>query len=352
MKKNQTASEVIRMFLFLLLLAGTANASEVYDFNTGWLFRHADRQIAPREYREHKSIWAGAKAATSNDAWPFTSFTFDDKDFRTVTLPHDWAVEDGFFPEEDGEQGYRKRGWGYYRKRFFVPSSWKGKRVELQFGGIATQSTIWVNQSIFHHNYSGYNTFTVDITPELLYGRDNLIAVEVNAAVFEGWWYEGAGIYRDVKLIVSDPVHVATEAGIQVRPQVKLDGWIVEGQVELVNDSDADTSPTLDVDIIAPDGKRIDSRRFIPNVPANTSVPVPFSIRVIAPQLWFPETPNLYKLNVTVKGQARVLDEKSVNFGFRVFKFDFTNGFSINGKPLKLKGVCNHQDHAGVGAAT
>jgi len=109
--------------------------------------------------------------------------------------------------------------------------------VELQFGGIATHSTFWVNQALFHHNYSGYNTITIDITPALMYGRDNVIAVEVNAAVFEGWWYEGAGIYRDVKLIVSDPIHIATDAGILVSAEVKLDGWNVSGHVNLINDS-------------------------------------------------------------------------------------------------------------------
>ena len=351
MKMNKTAAEVFCSFLFLLLLAGTGNASEIYDFNPGWKFLRTDHQIAPRDYKEHKSIWAGAKAATSDQVWPFTSLKFDDSEFRPVNLPHDWAVEDGFYPEEDGEQGYRKRGWGYYRKRFFVPSSWKGKRVQIQFGGIATHSTIWINQTLYHHNYSGYNTFTLDITPMLMYGRDNLIAVEVNAAVFEGWWYEGAGIYRDVKLIVNDPVHIATDAGILVNPEVKIDGWNVNGHIDLVNDGATDAAPTVDIDIIGPDGKKVESKRMITNMPANRTTRLPFSIRVASPELWFPETPALYKLNVTVKGSARTYDSRSVNFGFRVFKFDFSKGFSINGKPIKLKGVCNHQDHAGVGAA-
>ena len=351
MKTNKTAVDAFCLILFLLLLAGTSHASEIYDFNPGWMFMHSDKQIAPLEYKDHKSIWAGAKAATSDVVWPFTSLTFDEKEFHPVNLPHDWAVEDGFFPEEDGEQGYRKRGWGYYRKRFFAPSSWKGKRVELQFGGIATQSTFWINQTLFHHNYSGYNTITMDITPMLMYGRDNLIAVEVNAAVFEGWWYEGAGIYRDVKLIVSNPVHIKTEAGILVNPEVKIDGWDVNGQITLMNDGISDVSPFLDIEIIDPDGKKIESKRLLSNLPANQTVQVPYSIKVASPQLWSPDTPFLYKLKVTFKNEARVFDEKTVNFGFRVFKFDFTNGFSINGKPTKFKGVCNHQDHAGVGAA-
>ncbi len=350
-KMNKTAVEVICMFLFLVLLSGTVGASEVYDFNPGWMFLHSDHQIAPREYKEHKSIWAGAKAATSDVVWPFTAINFDDRDFRPVNLPHDWAVEDGFYPEEDGEQGFRKRGWGYYRKRFFVPASWKGKRVELQFGGIATHSAFWVNQTLYHHNFSGYNTITIDITPALMFGRDNVIAVEVNAAVFEGWWYEGAGIYRDVKLIVSDPVHIATEAGILVNAEVKIDGWNVNGYVDLVNDGSTEASPSVDVDIIDPDGKKLESKRLLTLLSANQTARLPYTIRVASPKTWSPDTPTLYKLKVTVKNEARVFDEKTVQFGFRTFKFDFTNGFSINGKPMKLKGVCNHQDHAGVGVA-
>ncbi len=350
-KVSRTADKFICMVLFFLLLAGTSSASEIYDFNPGWMFLHSDHQIPPKEYKDHKSIWAGAKAATADVVWPFSAINFDDSEFRPVSLPHDWSVEGGFFQDEDGEQGFRKRGWGYYRKRFFVPSSWKGKRVELQFGGIATHSTFWVNQTLFHHNYSGYNTITMDITPTLMFGRDNVIAVEVNAAVFEGWWYEGAGIYRDVKLIVSDPVHIASESGILVNAEVKIDGWNVNGHVEIVNDSSGEASPIMDLDILDPDGKKIESKRFLPTLSASETLRVPYSIRVGSPKTWSPDVPTLYQLRVTLKNEARVLDKKTVNFGFRTFKFDFTNGFSINGKPMKLKGVCNHQDHAGVGVA-
>ncbi|MBP5586789.1 MAG: DUF4982 domain-containing protein [Lentisphaeria bacterium] len=348
---NKKAVRTACLSLFLILLAGTAGASEIYDFNPGWMFLPSDHQIAPKEYKEHKSIWAGAKAATADVVWPFTAADFDDRDFRPVNLPHDWAVEDGFYPEEDGEQGYRRRGWGYYRKRFFVPSSWKGKRVELQFGGIATHSAFWINQTLFHHNYSGYNTITMDITPTLMFGRENVIAVEVNAAVFEGWWYEGAGIYRDVRLIVSDPVHVATEAGVLVNAEVKIDGWNVNGYVDIVNDGILEASPAVDIDIFAPDGKKVESKRLLSLLPPNQTTRVPYSIRIAAPKTWSPDTPALYQLKVTIKNETRVFDEKAVNFGFRSFKFDFTNGFTLNGKPMKLKGVCNHQDHAGVGAA-
>ena len=351
MKIHKTAAEFICLIVFLLLLAGTSGASEIYDFNPGWMFMQSDHQIALKDYKEHKSIWAGAKAATSDKVWPFTAIKFDESDFRPVNLPHDWAVEDGFYPEENGEQGYRKRGWGYYRKRFFVPSSWKGKRVELQFGGIATHSTFWVNQMLFHHNYSGYNTITMDITSALMYGRDNIIAIEVNAAVSEGWWYEGAGIYRDVKLIVSNPTRIPTENGIMVNAEVKIDGWDVNGYVNLVNDGTSDLSPSLDIEILDPDGRRVETKRFLPTLPANQTIQIPYSIRVYTPKTWSPDSPSLYKFKATLKNESRVFDEKTVTFGFRVFKFDFTNGFTINGKPLKIKGVCNHQDHAGVGVA-
>ena len=351
MKLNKTFAEFFCLLFLFLLLVGNADASDIYDFNPGWMFMHSDHQIAPKEYKEHKSIWAGAKAGTSDAVWDFTSFKFDESECRPVNLPHDWAVEDGFYPEEDGEQGYRKRGWGYYRKRFFVPATWKGKRVELQFGGIATHSTIWINQMLFHHNYSGYNTFTVDITPALMYGRDNVIAIEVNAAVFEGWWYEGAGIYRDVKLIVSNQARIATEDGICVNAEVKLEGWEINGYVNLINDSTNDLAPSLDIEIFDPDNKRVETKRFLPTLSANQKLQVPYTIRVYTPKLWSPDSPSLYKLKVTLKNESRVFDEKTVSFGFRTFKFDFTNGFSLNGKPLRIKGVCNHQDHAGVGAA-
>ncbi len=350
-KTSKTSVEFIRLFVFLLLFSGIAEASEIYDFNPGWKFLQTDQQIAPRQFKEHKNGMAGAKAATADVVWPFTSLKFDDSKYRSVDLPHDWAIEDGFYPEENGGQGFRKRGWGYYRKRFFVPASWKGKCVELQFGGISTNATFWINQSLFHHNFSGYNTITVDISPFLLYGRDNVIAVEVNAAVFEGWWYEGAGIYRDVKLIVSEPVHIVTAGGILVNAEHGDDGWTVNGHVELVNDGDSEVSPSLDIEIIDPDGKMIESRHLSAKLPASRNAQVPYSIRVDSPKTWSPDSPSLYKFKVSLKNDANVLDEKTVNFGFRTFKFDPANGFSLNGKSMKLKGVCNHQDHAGVGTA-
>ena len=141
MKSNKAIAEFICLFFFLMLLSGTSGASEIYDFNPGWMFMQSDQQIAPKDYKEHKSIWAGAKATTSDAIWPFSALKFDESEFHSVNLPHDWSVEDGFYPEENGEQGYRKRGWGYYRKRFFVPSTWKGKHVELQFEGNSAHIT-------------------------------------------------------------------------------------------------------------------------------------------------------------------------------------------------------------------
>ena len=342
---------ILCTLLFLLLLSGTASATEVYDFNTGWMFFNSDKQLLPRDFKEHRSVWGGTKAATSDVVWPFTGFHYNEENFRPVDLPHDWSVEDGFYPEENDEQGYRRRGWGYYRKRFFVPSSWKTKHVELQFEGIATYSTFWLNQSLFHHNYSGYNTITMDITPMLQYGRDNILAIEVNAAVFEGWWYEGAGIYRNAKLIVSDSVRIPEVDGINVNAEIKLDGWIVSGYVNVLNDSDRNVSPSVDIEIIDPDGKKVETKRVVPAITEHTAEKIPFSFRVASPRQWSPETPDLYQLKVSIKNQSRVLEEKSETFGFRVFAFHFSTGFSLNGKQIKLKGVCNHQDHAGVGAA-
>ena len=348
---KRSVFDVFCLLLFLLLLSGTVGAAEVYDFNTGWMFYHSDEQLLPKEYKDHKSTWGSAKAATSDIVWPFTGYHYNEENFRPVDLPHDWSVEDGFYPDENGEQGYRKRGWGYYRKRFFVPSNWKGKHVELQFEGIATHSTFWLNQTLFHHNYSGYNTINLDITPMLQYGRDNILAIEVNAAVFEGWWYEGAGIYRNAKLIVGDPVRIPEDDGIMVNAGIKLDGWEVEGYVNVENGTDRNVSLTVDVEIFDPEGKRVDSKRIVPAIPEHNTEKIPFTFRVASPMQWSPETPNLYKLKVSLKNQSRVLEERSETFGFRVFAFHFSTGFTLNGKQIKLKGVCNHQDHAGVGAA-
>jgi beta-galactosidase len=145
--------------------------------------------------------------------------TYDDGDWRALNLPHDWAVEGPFDAQENRAQGYRPRGVGWYRRYLRIEPAERGRQFELQFDAIATHATVWVNGILVHRNWSGYNGSNINITPYLRYGDEmNTIAVRADAVPMEGWWYEGAGIYRHAWLVKRAPLHIATD-GLHATPR-------------------------------------------------------------------------------------------------------------------------------------
>lgn len=342
---------------FLAIAAGvvtisTMAAADIYDFNKEWLFLKQAKQIPARALHEHQSAFANAKADTAGTVYPFAGAKVNESSYKMINLPHDWAVEDGFYKNENSSQGFRRRGWGYYRKHFIIPEAWRGKHIEIQFDGIATEATFWYNNTPLQHNYSGYNSVTMDLTPMAKYNKENIITVEVNADKSEGWWYEGAGIYRDTRIIVSEPCHIETEDGIYVNPVFKDNVWTVSAEIEVVNYGSKEENVTVEYQIEKPDGTKSQFKV------AGTAKSVPFQTSVIKTsfkpedvQLWSTETPNLYKFTAVTTINGKETDRKTVNFGYRTFRFDAQTGFYLNGKHLTLQGTCNHQDHAGVGVA-
>src|SRR5437667_2779993 len=178
------------------------------SLDAGWLFHlgDIDSPIANRHiaaYMANKAGWA--RGAAKPD--------FDDSDWRSVDLPHDWSVEGTFSPENHVDAGFLPRGVGWYRRHFKLDEADRGKYLALQFDGVATHATVYVNGHLLHRNFCGYTPFTIDISDVANFGEDalNVIAVRVDATYMEGWWYEGAGIYRHVWLIKAHPVHVRRE---------------------------------------------------------------------------------------------------------------------------------------------
>jgi beta-galactosidase len=314
----------------------------------GWLFHLGD--IPMPEVKGHQASYENAKAGAAHGA---AAMTFDDSDWREVDLPHDWAIEAPVDREANIAQGYRRRGVGWYRRTIRLDPALKGKYLEIDFGAIATHATIWVNGTIVDRNWSGYNGVHVDITPLARFGDElNTIAVRVDADPMEGWWYEGAGIYRHVWLAVREPVHIATD-GVHCDPRQAADGsWSVPIEVTLNNIGTAKRGVKVHVSLADP------ARAFlsgtIADVEIDPLVPARATLAVGVPgdpRLWSPDSPSLYPLDVELRDGDAVLDRRRINIGFRTFKFDSRTGFHLNGKPLKIKGTCNHQDHAGVGTA-
>ncbi|MBO9622556.1 MAG: DUF4982 domain-containing protein [Sphingomonas sp.] len=317
------------------------------SLDKGWRFHLGD--IPMPEIKGHQASYENAKAGASHGA---AAMSFDDSDWREVDLPHDWAIEAPVDPDANLAQGYRRRGVGWYRRTIRLDPALQGKFLEIDFGAIATQATIWVNGTIVDRNWSGYNGVHVDLTPFARFGDElNTIAIRVDADPMEGWWYEGAGIYRHVWLAIREPVHIVTD-GVHCDPRRAADGsWTVPVEVTLNNIATENRNVIVKTALARPEGTRVVEEsaavEIRPLVPATARM----TLSVPDPQLWSPDSPTLYPLFVRVFDGDRLLDERRIDIGFRWFRFDGKTGFHLNGQPLKIKGTCNHQDHAGVGTA-
>ena len=286
-------------------------------------------------------------------AWGAAARGYNDRNWRTVNLPHDWAVEQPFDSKELKQQGYRPRGIGWYRRTFKLDPADRGKNLELQFDGVATYCTVYFNGTPVAHNFCGYTSFYIDVTAMARYGNDvNTIAVRVDAEAMEGWWYEGAGIYRHTWLVKRSPVHVITD-GVYANPVRGADGkWTIPAEVTLGNTGHGATSASVEIVVFDSTGKKIASGKSKPvNIVPMDQAVAKLSIPVTSPQLWSVEQPNLYEVRTTVLSDNQPVDIVSTKCGFRTIRFDKDKGFFLNDQPLKLQGTCNHQDHAGIGVA-
>ena len=293
---------------------------------------------------------------------------FDDSAWRIVNIPHDWAIELPLDPAGDkelAEHGFRAIGpdhpehsVGWYRRTFDIPASDLGRRISVEFDGVFRDSIVWINGHRLGRHQSGYTSFSYDVTDLLNYGGSNVIAVRVGASCWEGWWYEGAGIYRHVWLTKTDPLHVA-RWGTFVTSEVKSATAIVIARTTIVNESDDAVVFDLKSEI-SNFKSQISVLRF-KSVAAATAKRIALApweqreivqtIRIAKPRLWSPERPNLYRLRTSIIRGRNTVDEYDVTFGIRTLRWDAQKGFFLNGKPLKIKGTCNHQQHAGVGVA-
>jgi beta-galactosidase len=286
---------------------------------------------------------------------------FDDSTWATVNLPHDWAVALPFDRNAPADHGYKPIGSrypensvGWYRRTFTLQAQDEGKRIWIEFGGVFRDSRVYVNGCLVGHQARGYSSFRYDITDVVHNGGKNIVAVRVDASQFEGWFYEGAGIYRHVWLVKTAPLAVAPD-GTFVYTRFKDN--VPEGPAKAVikthlanfqaNSADAE----VDYEIFDPSGASVATSRTTATVPPSGSRDVTQTISVAAPVLWSPETPRLYKLVTTIHAVGRLMDRVETEFGIRTFTFDPNKGFLLNGKHYAIKGTADHQDHAGVGSA-
>lgn len=300
---------------------------QIKDLNYYYLHTKAERGIGP--------------AAAS----------FYDLDWKLVDLPHDYAIEGGVDFSGSATEGFVPRKNGWYRRMFRLHPEDEGKRIALQFDGVSTHCTVYVNGHLLYRNFCGYTSFSFDITEFVDFGeRLNVVSVYVDTREFEGWWYEGAGIYRHVWLIKTAPVSVETW-GTFVQPRETEDGvWEVPAEVQLRSILYEEKEVTLRNRIFDGLGNCIAEAEETLTAKPRELTAGKALLTVSSPRLWSVEDPYLYTLRSTVEEEGKEIDTYETVFGFRTIEFT-AEGFFLNGKPVKLKGVCAHEDHANLGVA-
>ena len=291
---------------------------------------------------------------------------YDDSAWRRVDVPHDFVIEGSFaqidpFPRASvGRDGnwYWLHGFlpvqpALYRKTLAIPASAQGKRLWLEFDGVCSNSNYWLNGRRVGAEYSGYTRSRFDVTDAARPGGDNVLVVQVDPR-YDGWWYEGGGIYRHVRLVEVDPVHIAPD-GIFVVPTVTdpADGIhadaLVQAKTEIANTGAAAVEVTIRSDILDAGGHALATDSSVQKLAAGARFTFSQSMPLPRASLWSPDTPYVYALRSAVTIAGKVVDQVSTAFGVRHIRFDADRGFFLNGKRLELHGVNMHEDHAGVG---
>jgi beta-galactosidase len=351
---------------------------ERLSLDFGWRFALGNANDPDKDFGFGKLRREGTFAKAGRVDGPAAPW-FDASAWRKVDLPHDWAVELPFVDDpilvEHGAKPlgreYPETSIGWYRKEFILPASDAGRQITVEFDGIFRNATVFFNGHYLADNMSGYAPLSLNLSDFANFGGKmpekpggvapgrNVLVVRVDASLDEGWFYEGAGIYRHVWLTKTGPVHI-DQWGTSVRADfgsvtgvvTSSDQATVFVTTDVTNDGDVDVVGRLHAALIDGAGKTVATAVSEPATVAARDGQT-FSTHAIVwhPQIWSLETPNLYQAVTTLEVDGRVVDRDSTTFGIRTLRFDAEKGFFLNGKPVKVKGTCNHQDHAGVGEA-
>lgn len=303
-----------------------------------------------------------------NDGWKFNlgdvpdakNKNYDDEAWRNLTLPHDWSIEQDFNKNSPSthEGGFLDGGIGWYRKSFVLPKEMEGKKITIDFDGVYMDSYIYVNGvQVGNHPY-GYTPFSFDITDNLICDgvTENVISVKVNNRQPSSRWYSGSGIYRDVKLTVTDKVHVEQYGTYVTTPNLKSEyatgKATVNIKTDIANEEGSDKEVTLVSTIYDSEGNVVGDSTSTQTITANSTYKYDQNVEVQNPKLWGTENPYLYDVVTQVLINNEVVDEYTTEFGMRWFDLTTDNGFFLNGEQMKLEGVCMHHDQGALGAVS
>ena len=357
MQKINSIYLTVIIFLFIALTSAAQSPRQKIDLDDNWKFAFGHAANPEKDFNYSiRTIFSksGGAAGTAIDP------RFKDSAWRTLTLPHDWAVELPFVNVDNHDvenHGYKPVGGlfpatsiGWYRKHFNIARADSGQRFQLQFDGIFRDANFWINGFYLGNNKSGYVGTCYDVTDFINYDRDNIIVVRVDATQYEGWFYEGAGIYRHVWLNKYQNTHIATD-GIFAYSTIANNKATLAVETTIANEDIALSNYLVNTYLTDRKGKMIG----LAKTQSNSSNPgeektIKQTIVVTNPNLWLLENPYLYKIVVELKNGNNVIDVKEIRFGFRTIEIK-PNGVFLNGKYIKIFGTNNHHDHAGLGSA-
>ncbi|MFZ1290068.1 MAG: glycoside hydrolase family 2 TIM barrel-domain containing protein [Melioribacteraceae bacterium] len=297
------------------------------------------------EYINFNSDWKFAKGNFNN----VEQFSFDDSNWERIKVPHDWAISGPFDKLGDPETAKLPwKGEGWYRKVFKVEKELEGKKIFFLFDGVMAFPKIYINGKLaFQWDY-GYNSFYFDATNLIKFGEENLIAVYVDTRNHESRWYPGAGIYRKVQMIISDPIHINIWGTYISTPKADLNNADVRTFTKVTNSKNYEEKIILQSSVIDPNGKKILNKIDTVNFKGDYEFEQWFKFQ--SPKLWDVENPNLYSLRSQIIVDDKIVDTKISKFGIRSIKFTANDGFQLNNKRVQLKGVNLHQDHGPLGS--
>ena len=317
--------KLLILFVVLAVVTFRAEAREKINFDKGWRFILAD----------------SAQMSLA---------MYDDSAWRMLNVPHDWAIEGDFSASapSGNSGGALPGGVGWYRKSFEVAAADKGKLFYIDFDGVYMNAKVWINGQLLGQRPYGYSSFRFDLTPHLKYGARNVVAVRVdNSDQPNSRWYSGCGIYRHVWLVKTEKIHVAHWG-----THVVAEGNKVSVSVSIDNNTTSQQTVVVRNKIISPAGVQVASAsKKLSLNPSAKSIRSLSQLKVSRPQIWSCETPYIYKVVTTIEQNGKVVDTYETPTGFRTFKFDAEKGFSLNGKSMKINGVCQHHDLGCLGAA-
>ena len=326
--------------------------------------RSTETQTSSQEETVYVNSYGGtSREVDFCDHWRFNlgggsaATNYDDSQWRDVDLPHDYSIEQEYSASNEAESGYLPGGTGWYRKTFTLSQEWKGKYITIDFGGVYMNATVYLNgEELGFHPY-GYTAFSFELPQDKLnFEGENVIAVEVEHNIPSSRWYSGSGIYRTVHLTVTDPVHVAKDGVYVTTPNLKNDRTDGTMEIETVVENTSAVASEVTVrqtlykqgaTAAAVAGFNLETSK---SIPAGERITVEQTGKIDNPDLWSPDSPNLYTLKTEVLVGDTVVDTCETEFGFRWTTFDEEYGFALNGVKTKLKGVCMHHDQGSLGS--